>query len=227
MKKHLKISGEPAGPDFMKVKVTVLEQSHFGDEFGIAGTGSKYSHGFVHGGLYLGSANPEVKYWETALPSAADHTHRFYVKQHNLSDNSCEVPAEVWPKIRAAVEKYNEYFSAPEKEVRHIKYKAYHGGKDKVSVQILEQTHRGFRYNHGDFKLISNLYPSSGGWVGETSTCVRGTSEHLDDTVIILHVNTFEKFRDAVSAYNQEYAAEGVCIKTEGVLQRDLSVIYG
>lgn len=97
--KHIKVKAEVVAPDFQKVKVTILEQTHRGTAFGP----SPYRHPTdknygIHSACY-----PEVQDWGRMLAMRGSYSDRDY--------NTLLIPIEHWPKIKETIEAYNTEFA--------------------------------------------------------------------------------------------------------------------
>lgn len=119
MAKHIKVKAE-LSEDFQKVKVTILEQSHFKSNFG--NTGRRYwakeitNYAFCHGNvrltawggpgrLFINRYTSECHY---DIPSAK---HNVYLEDGAFYGcPSFDVPVSAWPDIKKAIEAYNEFY---------------------------------------------------------------------------------------------------------------------
>jgi len=108
MYKHIKMRAELLeGGEH--ARITIETQTHRWLEFGIAGVVQGYSHVFRYGDVDLisgpragnivyGGFNDTTKTYDFFLMSAASDA------------NILMIPAELWPKLKAAVEAYNLHF---------------------------------------------------------------------------------------------------------------------
>ena len=100
--KHIKFQALPVGPDFQKVKVTILEQTHRGYGFG---WGCNY---FAHNGFAISSID---------FPDTGGG--KVFMRGSNAyrDNNSFTIDVATYAKFKAAVEEYNRVFAAPAKPV--------------------------------------------------------------------------------------------------------------
>lgn len=111
--KHLKIRGELMAPDYRKVKVTVLQQTHFGEYFGDKTLNYNYrrcpGNSFVHNDIRLfswigaGKLHPD-KAMGAKISICLSHSPPKRQLVFTL-------PIEYWASFKEAVIAYNEYFS--------------------------------------------------------------------------------------------------------------------
>jgi len=105
MKKYLKVRGELVYPDNKFVRMTVLENSHDGYEFGGNSDGRLGGYVFVTGRIRLRAT-------KTALPSfyvAPAGTYYVWVTLGNPIGGSILIPIEYWKEVKEAVLTYNEW----------------------------------------------------------------------------------------------------------------------
>jgi len=202
MKKSIKLSVKPIGPDFQTVEIGIVEQSHRGAEFGTCG------EEFKHDGFTLSSQGALALYGGL-----------LYVRgtRRDLDHRTIAVPVATYVKIKAAVEAYNAFFSF---DPRHIKISGTPVGPDFqfVDVQVLEQTHirKDFSENanyfvaSNGFKLLSDTSPAFYS-IGHNELYLRGTDNRSDNNVMRVPAATFKKLADAVKEYNEVYAASKKC----------------
>lgn len=96
-------------------------------------------------------------------------------------------------------------------EYKHIKFKAkLRIDLSRVEVQIIEQTHRGPQFgNRPDHSFRSSdgfaLCSAGGPQVGITLVYMRGSCDFADDNVILLRLDVYKRFKQAVEEYNEYF----------------------
>jgi len=110
--KHLKIRGELVKEAKDKVKVTILEQTHFFREFGnvtdkMAGSAFIHGEGILHSDgeepLYSGKnsyAGPDAKYYHWLFVNG---------QSHHKGDVVEPITLEAWAVLKETVKAYNEW----------------------------------------------------------------------------------------------------------------------
>jgi len=201
MKKSIKLSVKPIGPDFQTVEVGIVEQSHRGVDFGLRG------YEFTHGGVCLRSEGSLALYGATLFVRGT---------RRDLDHRTVSMPVDTYAKIKAAVEAYNALFSF---EPHHIKISGTPVGPDFqfVDVQVLEQTHRNksftedaraFKASNG-FVLKSGSYPDY--YYPDSAIYLRGEEVCNDNRIVRVPAATFKLLKDAVEEYNKVYSAPKKC----------------
>lgn len=214
--KHIKYKAEAVAPDFTRIKVQILEQTHRGSEFG-----EKGSTEFYHAGISLGSiGNPAAGvtlFYVRGSVSAADN-------------NVMEMSVAAYQNFKKIVEAYNEYFKEePKKERRHIKVSAKPSDDlTTVEVTILEQTHfgngfgnvstvptvgRDYAFIHEGIRIYSlpgdppkfraDYLPAARDY---NSVSLKGRAEHSNTFTV--PIEKWPKVRGAIEAYNEFYKGD-------------------
>lgn len=140
-KKHIKFKATPVAPDFQKVKVQIMEQTHRNNDFGIGGIGN-----FTYSDYTLNSARYPA-------PCGAGGA---YVRGNSIScdDRAIELPVAEYAKFKAAVEAYNKEFG---KDKRHIKVEATPSEDfSVVEISVLEQSHFGEEFGNKNSLVLNN-----------------------------------------------------------------------
>lgn len=128
---HIKISAEAVAPDFRKVKVVILEQTHRGIAFG-RGAEFKAKNGVR---LYS-SSGPQV-----CLTGAAPTVYMQGSSRHRDNDALLFTTAQ-FALFKEAVIEFNAAYAVPMVAPKHIKIAGTPIGPDfsTVAVEVLEQT---------------------------------------------------------------------------------------
>lgn len=110
MARHLKVKAELLGPDFRNVKLTVLEQTHFGKDFGNIDfdyntSGFTYSKTSLRSRAWGSGMNAYYSTILFVLPNPRClGTHRA----------SAVIPAARWPAIKKVIAAYNKRYADEE-----------------------------------------------------------------------------------------------------------------
>lgn len=113
-RKHLKVSGTPIGPAFQTVEVKILEQTHFGREFGdryIDHSSSDFCSPASQVRLvsYGGNSICCLNFVPKELRGRV--TRSLYVEGARVKGSIITVSTAEWAEIIKAVEAYNKHFS--------------------------------------------------------------------------------------------------------------------
>ena len=107
MAKHLKVKAELVLPHFTMCKITILEQTHTGSEFGDVDNSATLSNFKAKNGVTL-IVNGYVVVGSKAFGVLSASTIKLAV---NASSRSCTTAVDRWPAIRDAIAEYNAYFT--------------------------------------------------------------------------------------------------------------------
>jgi len=107
MHKHLKLSAI-LSEDKQTASVTILEQTHFEDEFGGNIPGGSNSRIFRHGVIDLFSATHNYPNFDGRNNIDGQVDVRLIASSRK--NIAFDVPADMWPLLKEAVKAYNEYF---------------------------------------------------------------------------------------------------------------------
>ena len=102
MRKYLKVRGELVYPDNKFVRMTVLENSHEGYEFG-GDSWSLAAYVFVHNRIRLRAT--EIAGFETDFKT----DYPLFITLGNPISGSVLIPIEYWKEVKEAVLAYNEW----------------------------------------------------------------------------------------------------------------------
>jgi len=109
--KHIKIRGELVGPKRDRVKITILEQTHFFKDFGNV-TDKMAGSAFTHGEGLLNSDGEEPAYNSRNMSiHDGNYYHWLFVngRPHHKGDVGELLTLEAWAVLKETVKAYNEW----------------------------------------------------------------------------------------------------------------------